>query len=93
MSYGLTLASAGVKKRIGQRMDRKNIQRANTWEFSKTDERYQLIGPGIVANIKNKKNNYQPPICRQILVTILKTKFIEHILKTAREKKTLWTGS
>ena len=52
MSYGLTLASAGVKKRIGQRMDRKNIQRANTWEFSKTDERYQ-IGPGIVANIKN----------------------------------------
>ena len=30
MSYGLTLASAGVKKRIGQRMDRKNIQRANT---------------------------------------------------------------
>ena len=68
-------------------MDRKNIQTANRWEFSKTDERYQLIGPRAVANIKNKKNNHQPPICRHILVTILKTKFIEHILKTARGKR------
>ena len=28
-------------------------------EFSKTDERYQLIGPRIIANIKNKKK--KPP--------------------------------
>ena len=36
---------------------------------------------------KKNQKNHQPPICRHILVTILKSKFIEHILKTAREKR------
>ena len=31
-------------------------------EFSKTDERYQLIGPRIIANIKNKKKKTTNPL-------------------------------
>ena len=96
MSVGLTLVSLEKKKRRVERMGRNNIQRDNRSEFSKTDERYQLIGPRTVANIKKnkyKQTNQKNPTCRPILVTILKTKFRDQILMTAREKKTLHTGS
>lgn len=38
-------------------MGRKNIQKENRREFSKTNERYQLTGPNTAANIK--KNKYK----------------------------------
>lgn len=58
MSVGLTLVSLQEKKKKEYKeWAENNIQRDNRSEFSKTDERYQLIGPRTVANIK--KNKYK----------------------------------
>lgn len=38
-------------------MGRNNIQRDNRWEFSKTNENYQLSGSRTAANIKQKEKS------------------------------------